>query len=249
MPAKAIAITGYKNSGKTRVVEALTKELTKRGYKVGTIKHSADDINLDTPGKDTARHRASGSIATALLQENTAAIFLDMHLTIQQATEKLGPFDYLLIEGFKTKDTQARIIVPRNDEELMNLRNGLEIAAVKVPDSTLCAAPGLPLYTLDQVSELADLVESRAFPMLSGLDCHSCGYHDCLSMGIGILAGEATITQCVGYGSTFSLKVNDLNVPLGNFTREVLQNVILGFVKTLKGGEEARKIHLEFEQE
>lgn len=249
MPAKTIAVTGYKNSGKTRVVEALTAELTKRGYKVGTIKHTADDISLDTPGKDTARHRKAGSIATALLQEKAAAIFLDKHLTLQQAAEKLGPLDYLIIEGFKSKDTQARIIVPRNDEELDSLRNGLEIAAVKVPESSLGSVDDLPVYSLDQASSLADLVESRAFPMLPGLDCHSCGYHDCIQMGAGLLAGEASITQCVGYGSSFSLKVNDVNVPLGNFTREAMQNVILGFIKTLKGGEEARKIQLEFEPE
>ena len=135
MPPRAVAVTGFKNSGKTRVVEALTKELTLRGYKVGTLKHTADDIPLDTPGKDTSRHRAAGSTATAILQENTTAVFLDQHLTLQQTAEKLGPLDYLIIEGFKTKDTQARIIVPRENMELDQLRNGLEIAVVKVPES------------------------------------------------------------------------------------------------------------------
>jgi molybdopterin-guanine dinucleotide biosynthesis protein B len=248
MPAKTIAVTGYKNSGKTRVVEALVRELTKRGNKVGTIKHTADDITLDTPGKDTARHREAGSRATALLQENTAAIFLDQHLTLQQAAKKLGPLDYLIIEGFKTKDTHARILVPRMNEELEKLRNGLEIAVVKVPESRFNKETDLPVFTLEQASELVDIVEARSFSMLPGLDCHSCGYQDCISMGVGLLAGEAVITQCVGYGSSFNLRVNDVDVPLGNFTREAMQNVILGFIKTLKGGEEARKISLEFEQ-
>jgi molybdopterin-guanine dinucleotide biosynthesis protein B len=247
MPAKAVAVTGFKDSGKTRVVEALTQELTQRGYKVGTLKHTADDIILDTPGKDTSRHRKAGSSATAILQENSTAIFIDQHLTLQQTAAKLGPLDYLIIEGFKSKGTHARIIVPRKNEELDKLKNNLEIAIVKVPESEFTEETNLPFYTLVQASELADIVETKAFPMLPGLDCHSCGYPDCKTMGTALLAGSAEITQCVGYRKDFLLKVNDTDVPLGGFTRKALKNVILGFIKSLKGGEDPRKVHLEFE--
>jgi hypothetical protein len=67
-------------------------------------------------------------------------------------------------------------------------------------------------------------------------------------MGVALLSGEAELTQCVGYGPSFTLKVNDQTVPMNNFTRAAMENVILGFIKTLKGGEEARKVELEFEQ-
>ena len=249
MPAKAVAVTGFKNSGKTRVIEALTKELTDRGFKVGTLKHTADDITLDTPGKDTSRHRAAGSAATAILQENTTAVFLDQHLTLQQAVEKLGPLDYLIIEGFKTKDTHARIIVPRENDDLEQLTNGLEIAVVNVPESRFDKKTELPVYSLDQVSELADLIEAKAFPLLPGLDCHTCGYPDCKTMGAALLSGESEITQCIGYMGGFNLKVNGSDIPLGGFTRKALQNTLLGFIKTLKGCEDPKTIQLEFEDE
>jgi molybdopterin-guanine dinucleotide biosynthesis protein B len=248
MPAKAVAVTGYKNSGKTRVVQTLVKELTTRGYKVGTIKHTGDNITLDTPGKDTARHREAGSQATAILQENMTAVFIDRHLTLQQAAEPLGSLDYLVIEGFKTLNTHARIIVPRENEELSSLSNGLEIAVVKVPESKFDTEASVPVLTVEQASQLADIVESKAYPLLLGLDCHGCGYDDCRSMGVALLSGEAELTQCVGYGPSFTLKVNDQTVPMNNFTRTAMENVILGFIKTLKGGEEARKVELEFEQ-
>jgi molybdopterin-guanine dinucleotide biosynthesis protein B len=248
MPTRAVAVTGYKNSGKTRIVEALTHELTARGYKVGTIKHTADNITLDTPGKDTARHRESGSVATAILQENMTAVFIGRHLTIQQAAEHLGPVDFLVIEGFKTLDTHPRIIVPRENKELDSLSNGLEIAVVKVHESKFDTDATVPVLTIDQASELADIVESKAYPMLPGLNCHGCGYDDCRSMGVALLSGEAEIIQCIGYGPSFTLKVNDQDVPMNNFTRATMENVILGFIKTLKGGEEPRKVELEFEK-
>ncbi|MFA9436454.1 MAG: molybdopterin-guanine dinucleotide biosynthesis protein B, partial [Candidatus Bathyarchaeota archaeon] len=128
MPPKTVSVTGFKNSGKTMVVEALVKELSTRGRRVGTLKHTADDIDLDTPGKDTSRHRDAGSIATGILQDNTTALFLDERLSIHQAAEKLGMIDILVIEGFKTLTTVARVIVPKEDGHVEELSNGLEIA-------------------------------------------------------------------------------------------------------------------------
>lgn len=245
MPPKTVSVTGFKNSGKTSVVEALVRELSSRGYKVGTLKHTADDIILDSPGKDTSRHREAGSIATGILQENTTAIFIDQKLSLHQAAEKLGAIDYLVIEGFKTVDTHARIIIPREDGEVEKLSNGLEIATVTIPESKYAGES----LTLDDSARLADIVIEKSFPMLPGLDCHSCGYDTCRLMGEALLKGESKLEQCVGFRTDGTLKVNGVEVPMNNFIRKAMQNVVLGFVKTLKGSEEARKIEVSFEVE
>ena len=243
MPPKTVSVTGFKNSGKTMVVEALVKELSTRGHRVGTLKHTADDIDLDTPGKDTSRHRDAGSVATGILQENTTALFIDEKLSIHHAAEKLGVIDILVIEGFKTVDTHARVIVPREDGDVEKLANGLEIATVKIPGSRYTGEA----LTLDDAAKIADIVEKKAYPMLPGLDCQSCGYDDCKSMGAALLAGEAELSQCVGYRSDGALKVNGVDVAMGNFVRGIMKNVVLGFIKSLKGGEVARKVELSFE--
>ena len=243
MPPKTVSVTGFKNSGKTMVVEALVKELSTRGHRVGTLKHTADDIDLDTPGKDTSRHRDAGSVATGILQENTTALFIDEKLSIHQAAEKLGVIDILVIEGFKTVDTHARVIVPREDGDVEKLANGLEIATVKIPGSNYNGEA----LTLDDAAKIADIIEARAYPMLPGLDCQSCGYDDCKSMGVALLAGEAELSQCVGFRSDGALKVNGVDVAMGNFVRDIMKNVVLGFIKSLKGGEVARKVELSFE--
>jgi molybdopterin-guanine dinucleotide biosynthesis protein B len=243
MPPKTVSVTGFKNSGKTSVVEALVRELSSRGRRFGTLNHTADDIDLDTPGKDTSRHRDAGCVATGILQENTTALFIDEKLSIHQAAEKLGAIDYLVIEGFKTVDTHARIIVPREDGDIEKLSNGLEIATVMIPGSKYTGEA----LTLDDAAKIADIVEERVYPMLPGFDCHSCGHDDCKSMGAALLAGEAELNQCVGYRSNGVLKVNGMEVTMGNFVREIMKNVVLGFVKTLKGREVARKVELSFE--
>lgn len=243
MAPKTVSVVGFKNSGKTRVVEALVTELSDRGYRVGTLKHTGDDVLLDSPGKDTSRHREAGSIATGILQENTSAIFMDQKLTLHQAAEKLGPLDYLIIEGFKNVDTHPRIIVPRTDEDMEKLVNGPVLAVMTLPSSDY-TGNSIPYGESDK---LADLVMEKAYPMLSGLDCGSCGYENCREMGEALLMDETELEKCVGFRDDGVLRVDGVMVPMNNFIQKAMQNVVLGFIKTLKGGGEARHVELSFE--
>jgi molybdopterin-guanine dinucleotide biosynthesis protein B len=60
-----ICIVGASNSGKTTFLEKLIPELTKRGYRVGVIKHSATKLDMDHEGKDTWRLREAGASSVA----------------------------------------------------------------------------------------------------------------------------------------------------------------------------------------
>ena len=54
-------VTGWKNSGKTVLVERLVAEITGRGLTVATLKHAHHGFDVDQPGKDSHRHRAAGA--------------------------------------------------------------------------------------------------------------------------------------------------------------------------------------------
>jgi Molybdopterin-guanine dinucleotide biosynthesis protein len=47
---KIVSVAGTKNTGKTTLVTLLVSELVKRGYKVGTVKHT--HVKLDVEGKE-----------------------------------------------------------------------------------------------------------------------------------------------------------------------------------------------------
>ena len=244
--AKAVSVVGYKDSGKTKVIEGLVAELSNRGYNVGTVKHAAENLLLDTPGKDTWRHRHAGSKATAILHDEGAAFFIDKFLTINDAISKLGTLDFIVLEGFKSNNSTAKIIVPQNTKDIEELSDGLEVAVIKLHDKTV-TNEFVPVIPIERVCKLADLVEEKAFPILPELDCRACGFEDCKNMAKAILLGEADFKKCVGYGSSFNLKVNDKNIPLGSFVQSALTNVVLGFIKTLKGAEEPSKVEIKFE--
>ena len=58
---KVFGITGWKNSGKTHLMERLVKEFKSRNFSVSTIKNAHHGFDVDQPGKDSFRHRQAGA--------------------------------------------------------------------------------------------------------------------------------------------------------------------------------------------
>ena len=57
---KVFGFAGYSGSGKTTLIEKLIPLLTSRGITVSLIKHAHHTFDVDTPGKDSYRHRHAG---------------------------------------------------------------------------------------------------------------------------------------------------------------------------------------------
>jgi len=246
---KAVAVVGFKDAGKTRVVEALVSELTRRGRSVATLKHTAESASHDTPGKDTWRHMEAGAEASAIVSDSGAAFFMRRGVALQEAATLLGSHDYLVMEGFKSENYIPRIIVPRKPSDIAELSNGLEVAIVDV-EGALKRHAGVRVYTLDQVGGLADTVEEKAFPLLAGLNCHGCGYDDCPSLAKAILAGEAKAEGCVSYSTAgVRMIIDGKAVPLNPFAQLVTKNVVLGLVGSLKGVEPPRRVEVAIDVE
>ena len=245
---KAVSIVGYKDAGKTLVVEAVVRGLVERGYRVGTLKHSAEDESLDKPGSDTWRHAEAGAHSSAIISTTRTAIFHKHAMTIQKAVDALGSIDYLVIEGFKSLDLAPRIAVPRASTEIESLKTGLEIAIVDT-GNIMVDNYNIPVFKLSDADFLTDTVEKMAFPLLSGLNCKTCGYSSCRELGMAILRGESTYEKCVKYHSNIILKVDGTIIPMNSFVQLTFKNVIKGLVKSLKDAGESKRIEIEIEDD
>lgn len=71
-----IHIVGRKNHGKTTLIVELLHELRGRGVRVGSIKHSSHAHGLDTPGKDSHRHRQAGAEPASIVTPDSIGVFL-----------------------------------------------------------------------------------------------------------------------------------------------------------------------------
>jgi molybdopterin-guanine dinucleotide biosynthesis protein B len=73
---RLIHIVGRQNHGKTTLIVDLVEEYARRGIAVGTIKHSSHAHELDTPGKDSYRHRQAGAAAAAVITAEMLGVWL-----------------------------------------------------------------------------------------------------------------------------------------------------------------------------
>lgn len=98
-------IVGRKNSGKTTLVCELVRQLTDRGVKVATIKHTHHQHELDTPGKDSHKHRESGAAGVGILSAQMTAAFVPVQRDEDEAVRyarfnvMFNDCDIILVEG------------------------------------------------------------------------------------------------------------------------------------------------------
>src|SRR5262249_57603487 len=71
---RVFGVTGWKNAGKTTLVERLVAEFVRRGWTVNTVKHAHHEADVDQPGRDSWRHRAAGAREVALVGGHRYAI-------------------------------------------------------------------------------------------------------------------------------------------------------------------------------
>lgn len=102
---KVFGIAGYSGSGKTTLLEKLLPRFVALGLHVSVIKHAHHKFDIDTPGKDSYRHREAG--ASEVLLANSARWVLMNELrgepepSLDDYLEKFSPCDLILVEGFK----------------------------------------------------------------------------------------------------------------------------------------------------
>jgi len=101
MKQLAIAFTGPSNSGKTTIIEKISKELSTK-YKIAIIKHDPKNkATFDKDGKDSDKFFKSGA-DVAVISDVKTTIFKHQSSTLNELIEHFNEFDLLIIEGLKT---------------------------------------------------------------------------------------------------------------------------------------------------
>lgn len=100
---RIIHILGRQKNGKTTLIVDLVNEFTKRGIRVGTLKHSSHSHELDKPGKDSYLHRLAGACPAAIATKDLMAVYLPKKPGENPFDKLEALFNYtdlILVEGY-----------------------------------------------------------------------------------------------------------------------------------------------------
>jgi len=102
---KTLGIAGYSGAGKTTLIEQLLAQFNARGLRVAVIKQSHHAVEVDTPGKDSWRHRQAGAVETLLTSPQRWMLVGELRgapePTLAEHLARLSPCDLCLVEGFR----------------------------------------------------------------------------------------------------------------------------------------------------
>jgi molybdopterin-guanine dinucleotide biosynthesis adapter protein len=102
-----LGFAAFSGTGKTSLLTRLIPLLKNRGLRVGVIKHSHHDFEIDHPGKDSYRLRAAGATPMMLVSPYRRAVITEfdppreIRLQDQLAAFPSDEIDLLLVEGFR----------------------------------------------------------------------------------------------------------------------------------------------------
>ncbi|MCW4010332.1 MAG: molybdopterin-guanine dinucleotide biosynthesis protein B [Candidatus Bathyarchaeota archaeon] len=249
---KLVAVVGGKHSGKTTLIENITRQLQSRGYRVGAVKEMVRIPTLDTPETETDRYTAAGADAVVAVPREETVVFIKRRLGIQETLDYLHGMDFVLLEGFEAEKTLPKIIAAKTADEATAFADGLAIAVSGIiadsPEETSKASQlQIPLLSgIRDAAKLADLVEQKAFEKLPALPhCGECGYPNCYEMAKAMVRGDAKAEGCVlPRKEAFVLEVNGVRIPLKEFPQRFLQNVLENMLLSLEGIPEIKEIKI-----
>ena len=156
---RIFGVVGYKNTGKTGLMERLVTEITTRGFSVSTIKHAHHSFDVDHAGKDSHRHRVAGASEVLLASRNRFALMHELRgedePTLEQLLTKLSPVDLVLIEGCK-RDSHAKVEAHR--AETGNPLIALNDQTIKAVASDVPLDLDRPVFDLNDTGAVADFI-------------------------------------------------------------------------------------------
>ena len=158
---KIIGVVGWKDAGKTTLIEKLIKEFNLRNLTVSTIKHSHHNVSLDRQGTDSFRHYNAGSKETILASDSNWIKFSrqtsDCEISLDHLIKQIIPVDIVIVEGFKVSGHRK--------VELVNNIN--ERKPLYETDKTICGLifnqhkienTVLPQFERDNIEKICDFI-------------------------------------------------------------------------------------------
>lgn len=161
-----LGFAAYSGTGKTTLLTQLIPILKYQGIRIGLIKHSHHNFQIDQPGKDSFRLREAGASPVMLVSTHRRAIITEFHtITEPVLDEQLSALDQsnldlILVEGFKAAQFPKIELHRHSMGTPLLYPNDPSIIAV-ASDSILDVPSTLVQLDLNQPKLIADFISQQ----------------------------------------------------------------------------------------
>jgi molybdopterin-guanine dinucleotide biosynthesis protein B len=158
-----IGIVGWKNSGKTTLVEKLVTALTRRGRKVATVKHAHHTLRAHDGSTDGERHARAGARTTIVIGPDSWELDGRLQSGPPPGLDALPwrDADIVIVEGFKNAPI-PKIEVRRRASQTQEAVAGNDAKIIAVAADHAADTGGRPLFDLDETEAIATFIEQLA---------------------------------------------------------------------------------------
>ena len=168
-----LGFSAFSGTGKTTLLTEIIPMLTEHGLRIGLIKHSHHNFQIDQPGKDSYRLRQAGAEQVVLAARSRTAVIIENPQATQEP--KLADqyqhldcshLDLILVEGFK-REAIPKIEVYRSGLGHPYLYpNDTHIIAL-VTDTSPAQQISIPVLDINQPRKVADFILNAWLPNAS----------------------------------------------------------------------------------
>lgn len=165
---KVVGFAGYSGAGKTTLIEQLIPLLKAGGATVSVVKHAHHGFDIDTPGKDSWRHRQAGAHEVVIASDRRLALLREYPAERQPTARGLIAelrqcVDWVLVEGFKHEDLPRIELRRAGDARPARYPHDAQVCAVATDAAEgLQPTPACPVLDLNDVPALARWLADNA---------------------------------------------------------------------------------------
>lgn len=156
---KIVAVVGFSESGKTRLIVELIGEFKRRGLRTCAVKRCSHGFSLDTEGKDTSDFSRAGADGVAMVSpEGWAAMGRSGAADVRSWAGRLFPAaDVVIVEGGKEVRGWPKIEVLRAGVSEVLISRPEELIGV-VSDAPLPDGTAVPVFKPSDTGRICDLI-------------------------------------------------------------------------------------------
>jgi len=152
-----IAVCGYSGSGKTTLVARLI-EYFSPNYRVGYIKHSGHDFDIDSKGKDTAKARDAGATRVFITNGTKTAMTTGETVDFIQQRTAFDDCDFVIAEGWRHGALPKIVVLDGNESVLLDLANDEDGPVLATVGGRASTQADLPHFERDAIGEIAEFI-------------------------------------------------------------------------------------------